>query len=414
MSTSPLDSTRLEREFVGAVYYEPELLDAQHTQPADFHDRAAATVLRGQMALREAGEQIDPVSVREWVLASGETWTDFEADHDVIWTPRAADRLAGMAEMRRTRDALKRALALSEAGNVSGTRAAVLDLTAAQDTHQAGQSVSLGDEAVRAAESVLDPDTTPRIYLGLDCLYNAIGGAGPGDMVVIGADTGIGKSSLALSMALGMAPRTPVGIVSCEDGPAIWGARAAARFTGVSSLRMLTGTKDPQDLSRLANLVAHPQAPAIGLECQIGKPEVDVLGAMRRLARMGAKVIFVDYLQTILSSDTHAQRKDQVRVIAARLKGQAASLGVLLVLVSQLSRPAKGDPKREPGKHDLKESGDIENAAEVIILLWPGEADNVLNMKIDKCKWGCRQPLHTLYRDKSGSLVEYEEARVVA
>ncbi len=407
--SSPLNSTRLEREFASAVYFEPHLLDGLRISPDEFSDPDAATVVRGQLACREAGEMVEPISVRLRVEASGGKYPEtVDYTPDSVWTDRAWRALHGKAELRRTRAALKLALESCESGSVDGTRGHCEALGEARDASGEAGPVPLMEAGRRAAESALSAEATQRVNLGLPGVNNAVGGAGVGDMIVIGADTGVGKSSLALAMALGMEKHHVVGIVSCEDGEGVWGSRAAGSVTGVSSLRMVTGMarESTDDSRRLAAFVAKTPEKRIFIDFKIGRPTSDVLASIRRLARLGAKVIFVDYLQAILSETPSSPRKDQVRDIQVRLKGQTHALGVTLVLLSQLSRPAKGNENREPGKHDLKDCGDIENASEIILLLWPSPQGGVINLKVEKSKWGTRLKNHVLHRAKSGALVE--------
>jgi replicative DNA helicase len=154
----------------------------------------------------------------------------------------------------------------------------------------------------------------------------------------------------------------------------------------------------------------------VHLEIQIGKNETEICAAMRRLVhRHGARVVFVDYIQTILSSHPNAPRRDQVRDMAARLKGQAAALEVPLVLVSQLSRPEIGLQVREPTIHSLKETGDLENSAEIILLLWRPDAKDhsAISVKIGKSKWGARKRLFQFVRDRAGVLAERTNVQLV-
>ncbi len=414
MTTDRLDTSLLERELLMSVIGHPDTLDDLRVGVEDFQDAAAAAVFESLLWLHAQGETVNNLTVRDAVQAAGKPcpqWVDEPA-----WVRFTDTKLAefhGRVELRRTRKAAYDLVRLCDGGNVDSVRLAAAEIAGLQDAHQVGgRPRSLGELAVEAAQAGLDHEKARTLHLGLGFLQTATGGMLPGNMVVVGADTGVGKSSAALVMALGMAPHHPVGIVSCEDAADIWGARAAATMTGVSSMRIITGScRDSfDDSQQLSALVKDPKRPAIAVDCQIGKSEMDVMTSMRRMARMGAKVLFVDYVQAIICSNKRAQRNDQVREIAARLKGQAATLGCGLVLLSQLRRPADGNKVREPSMHDLKETGDLENASDLIVLLWrPDPAlPREIMVKLEKGKWGVEKRLHSMKRDKSGTLREID------
>jgi replicative DNA helicase len=142
----------------------------------------------------------------------------------------------------------------------------------------------------------------------------------------------------------------------------------------------------------------------------IGGNEIDVMAAMSRCAMRGAKIVVVDYVQTIDSSKRQQDRRNEIRWLCARLKAHAQRLNVHLVLLSQLSRPPKDDPFREPTKHDLKEAGDIENAAEYVLVLWRECDDDFapVRIKLAKSKMGnvgCEWQMH---RDAGARFVEVD------
>lgn len=265
-----------------------------------------------------------------------------------------------------------------------------------------------------AVQDVFDRDTQRApVPFGIDHLDEQLASLDPGTMMVVGAATGVGKSSTCLAMAMGQAGlNVPVGIVSLEDARRIWGARAAGKWSGISPLRMRQKSGPdklkPDDYAKLGQLPEHCPDPPVYIEDPIGGSEDDVCAAMRRLVhRHGVRVLYVDYVQAIRSTSQSSGRHHQVREIASRLKAQAYALGVPLVLVSQIRRREQGS-QAEPNMHDLKESGDLENGAEIILLLWLPDSKrrDFVAGKVEKSKWGCSKPLLSLVRGPDGSLRE--------
>lgn len=242
---------------------------------------------------------------------------------------------------------------------------------------------------------------------GFSRLDDAIGGMPPGTMHVIGGRTGSGKSSLMLAMALRQhGSNQRVGIVSCEDAEQVWGTRLIQSFRDVSFKAL---SKLPPDAATIGEcVVAVEQARALGIHFsfQIAKPIRSVLAAVHALVtREGCNVIMVDYLQAIKATgqDRYIARTDA----AQDLKGMCHELGVPLVIASQLKRATDGSFK-PPTNNDLKDSGDIENMAESILLMWPksDEENAAVIGKVTKVKWSPERPRFLLSRNPiSGSVV---------
>jgi replicative DNA helicase len=135
-----------------------------------------------------------------------------------------------------------------------------------------------------------------------------------------------------------------------------------------------------------------------------------VLSRMEFMVRVrGARLIAVDYLQAIAHRDAPSTRERIDRSLE-ELIAHAGRLGVPLVLASQLARPDKGNPFREPQLIDLKESGSIENRSAAVVLLWresdrPGEPTRAKVAKVKRRPAGSR---FSLVRGSDGQLAEME------
>ncbi len=385
----------------------------------------ASLVFAALLELHARGEKFGTENVRAQLISDG-TFKSVGEDYLLALANRATPAFGATAirvlqrqvELRRLSTNLMNALKCSTSGDLEATQALCDELSADALGLQAGSAMSLRQAAINAGARVVTRwevgDSQGTVAPGLNCLEFAIGNLSKGNLIVVGADTGVGKTSIALLMALQQESAVPVGIVSCEDAEDVFGERALAYWSEVSSLRMRTGLTN-QELGKLKQTLEVAPSPRIHLEFQIGKNDHDVRCAMRRLRyEHNVGIIYVDYLQAIADSERQFARKDQVREVLSRIKGQAEALGVPVVVMSQMSRPQKGAVFRQPTKHDLKESGDIENSAEVILLLWLDEesdekdkaedAPDVVWLKIDKCKWGMQKKLFRFERTDYGGL----------
>lgn len=311
-----------------------------------------------------------------------------------------ADHLRVLARQRRKYEALSRAVAALANGNEEAADEHALAVASEQTEQRTGEYME-ASEAVRAAANEeqlarLEGHNRRTGFLTID---RAIGNLRAKTMTVVGGTTGSGKSSLMLSMAINQARRgMHVGIVSAEDPEAVWGERLYSHLTD-ESIADVSDMKVDAAASMAGELPLH-------FALELGRPLKDVLRAVRHLVRkFGCQVIYVDYLQAV-HDPQKTDRRNFVSNAAARIKAQCQELGATLVLASQLSRPSKEKPFGEVFTSDLKESGDIENMAEIVMLLWKnGDKDTSLTLgKVAKVKWSAARPRFQIQRNGCGAV----------
>lgn len=304
------------------------------------------------------------------------------------------ERLVELRRLRAVTAAATTVLLAAERGDLQAALGALGEAqTTALDGNrvQAHEGFEMGQRQLERLQQ--RRHATALVHPGFEYLELATGSLPLGGMTVLGGGTNVGKSSFALELMAKAAERSVVsGYVSCEDPEPIVSARLVSVYSGLSSRKLMTGAIADHEWPRLG--AAHePMREMRGrmwFAFAVGGSDVDVCAAMSRCAMQGAKIVIVDYVQAVESSKRQQDRRNEIRWLAARLKAHAQRLNVHLVLVSQLSRPTKGDEAREPSKHDLKEAGDLENAADYIVLLWREREDDFaeLRAKLAKSKLG--------------------------
>lgn len=215
-----------------------------------------------------------------------------------------------------------------------------------------------------------------KIDQGMPTLFHYIdnkGGFMDGDLNIVAGATSSGKSSFCLALALNLASQGfPVVFYSLEMPPAQLVNRIYSITSGVPSLAMATRRLSNEEFGKVLE----------GYQKTFGYPiyfdekstssymllERSIRGAV---SRIGARVVFVDYVQLV--TGTERDKRDRVSNTANSLKALAVELEVCIVLVSQLTRAQKGETPI-PRLSDLKESGDIENAADNVYLIYRPEA----------------------------------------
>lgn len=390
-----------ERGYLCAVLMDASNLDAFPLTSEDFYGAANRQIFAVSSQLRDVGEPVDTATIRH-ELARQSVLEKVGGERYLLALSEAVGlafnveatraRLRRVSALRRRREGLLHAVASCERGELEDVERLLADL--ASETNSDIDEPETMHEVCRGVFEDLGKAGERRssmVRTSLGDVDNAIGGLTAGSMTVIGADTGVGKTGTCLAMARGMALKGKrVGFVSCEDGRDVFGSRVLGDAAGVDGRMIRRGALQPYQLGKLE--AALPEIKSLSIEvCYcVGANDIEVSAAMGRLVKRGAQILIVDYLQTINGSRRQSVRREEMRAVASMLKGRAHRLRVPLVLTSQLSRPGKDQVVREPSKHDLKESGDIENMAELIIMMWrpnPDDADRV-SAKIDKSKWG--------------------------
>jgi replicative DNA helicase len=187
------------------------------------------------------------------------------------------------------------------------------------------------------------------------------GGLHKSDLVILAARPGVGKSSLAMSIAynVAMQNRAPVGIFSLEMGRDQLLQRLLATYTGIDSQRLRTGKVSTQELQTVMDAMGQLAAAPIFIDDSPGIMVNELRSKARRLqAEHGLEILIIDYLQLMSgSAKRNDNRVQEVSEISRSLKGLARELNIPVIALSQLSRAVEGRTSHVPVLADLRESG---------------------------------------------------------
>lgn len=254
-----------------------------------------------------------------------------------------------------------------------------------------------------------------RVRWGNRFLNSRIGGLPP-CQVTIGGSTSAGKSSVVLYLADSMARNgTRVGIVSIEDPDTLWGDRSLAMLEGVPSALIYTSVAlGDEALSRFLEMANQAEVDAsrlpIFIALCVGAKSSEVVDVARRMIKdKNLDILFVDYIQAA-RFDLSKERWDKaISDLSKQLKAVCLHAGIPLIATSQLKRK-----EGEPHITDLKESGDLENMSDAILLIWKeSDEPNARTIgKIGKVKWAGSGARFEVARDEGhGMVTGIEEAR---
>jgi len=197
----------------------------------------------------------------------------------------------------------------------------------------------------------------------------------PQEMIILAARPSMGKTSLALNMAEAAAfPKDKERAVGClffslEMSAEQLAMRLLTSRARVSALRLRDATLNRNDMESLANAAMEMKSGPLWIDDSGHLTIVELRAKARRVhARHNLGIIMVDYLQLISGTDNRVAREQQIAEISRGLKATSKELNVPIVVLSQLNRESEKE-KRKPRLSDLRESGSIEQDADVVLLL---------------------------------------------
>lgn len=247
------------------------------------------------------------------------------------------------------------------------------------------------------------------IATGYDDLDDALAGMQNSNMLVLAARPGIGKSTLAVNIAryVAVEQNLPVGYFSLEMSSEEIVDRILVRQANIDAWKLKTGKLDEKDFNNLSDAMGILAEAPLYIDDTPGISILEMRTKARRLlAEHGLKLIIVDYLQLARPSRRTESRVQEVTEISMGLKNLARELKVPLLALSQLSRQVEHRGTKRPNLADLRESGSIEQDADVVMFLWREDEEILeqVNLSIEKHRNG---PLRTINLFFKGNLVSF-------
>ena len=222
------------------------------------------------------------------------------------------------------------------------------------------------------AASSLEPAGMP-IMTGFPDLDEYLGGLQRADMIILGARPSMGKSSLALNMAVNAAKAGQTcGIFSLEMTREQLAMRILSSEANIDSHRLRLGLYTHNEESRIIDAIGMLSDLPVFIDDTPYQGMVEMRGKARRLAlEKGLDLLVVDYLQLVQGKQRWGQsnRVQETTEISRELKGLAGDLKVALIACSQLNRMVENRPNNRPRLSDLRDSGSIEQDADVVMFI---------------------------------------------
>ncbi|MFL6734603.1 MAG: replicative DNA helicase [Sphingomicrobium sp.] len=259
-----------------------------------------------------------------------------------------------------------------------------------------GKAKSFGDAtklAVQMAEKALNSGGhLSGITTGLDGINSKVGGLHKSDLIILAGRPGMGKTSLATNIAFAAAQRfsrdledgveapksagAPVAFFSLEMSADQLATRILAEESGISSENLRMGKISQQEFRQLARAAAELESLPLYIDDTPGLTIAALRARARRLKRQkGIGCVVVDYLQLLQGTGRggHDNRVQEISEISRGLKQLAKELEVPVLALSQLSRAVEQREDKRPQLSDLRESGSIEQDADMVWFVYRGD-----------------------------------------
>ncbi len=225
-----------------------------------------------------------------------------------------------------------------------------------------------------------NPSDVTGVATGFADLDERTSGLQPGDLVIVAGRPSMGKTAFALNIAehVALDGKAPVAIFSMEMA----GTQLAMRLLGsvgrLDQHKLRTGKLDDNDWPRLTNALGRLNDAPVFIDESAALTAIELRARARRLHRQhkGLGLIVVDYLQLMSSTSQGENRATEISEISRSLKALAKELSVPVVALSQLNRSLEQRPNKRPVMSDLRESGAIEQDADLILFIYRDEVYN--------------------------------------
>ena len=396
----PPHSIEAEQSVLGGLLLDNQAFDrvGDILTADDFYRRDHRLIFCAISALIESGSPADVVTVSESLAKSGELDTAGGLAYLGALannTPSAANigAYAGIVRERSVlRELLRAASDISSATFQQDGRSAgeLLDFAEkrifdiSEKGHRRGEFSPISRLLSAAVDriDVLYRSTSPitGVATGFNDLDNMTSGLQPADLVIIAARPSMGKTSLAMNMAENAAVghKIPVAVFSMEMPGSQLAMRMMASLGRINAHRLRTGKLDDDDWPRLTSAVSLLNEAPIFIDDTAGLTAMELRARARRLKREhGLGLVIVDYLQLMQgSAEGDENRATEISNITRALKGLAKELHVPVIAMSQLNRSVEQRQDKRPVMSDLRESGAIEQDADVILFIYRDEVYN--------------------------------------
>ncbi len=415
---TPPHSIEAEQAVIGAIFLVPDAMSSasEFLIPQDFYRPSHQRIFQVMMQLSDRGEPIDLLTVTNALNSS-----------------KLLEEVGGVSYLTELADAVPTAANISYYTKIVEEKSVLRRLIrTATDivTESFSREDEIEDVLSEAEKNILDvsnrqnanafkniKDVLIDVYDNIEQLHEQTGdvtgiptgfkdldhitsGFQRNDLIIVAARPSVGKTAFALNVAQNVAIKTDenVAIFSLEMGADQLVSRMLCAEGNIDAQRLRTGNLETEDWTKLTMAMGSLSNAGIFIDDSPGIRVNEIRSKCRRLKQEhGLGMILIDYLQLIQGSGANAKenRQQEVSEISRSLKGLARELEVPVIALSQLSRGVEQRQDKRPMMSDLRESGSIEQDADIVGFLYrddyydkESEKQNIIEIIIAKQRNG--------------------------
>jgi replicative DNA helicase len=442
---TPPHNIEAEQSVIGAIFLEPEAFTtaSEILVPEDFYRAGHQRIFAAMMKLADQGEPIDVVTVTSYL----NDLKQLEEAGGVTYLTQVAESVPTAANIEHysrivEEKALLRRLIRSATDIVTSSyeredrvedvineaEKSILEVAGEKNS---GAFKNIKDVLIEVYDNIeqlhnqtSDVTGIPTGYRDLDRITS---GFQRNDLIIIAARPSVGKTAFALNVAQNVAVNTEetVAIFSLEMGAEQLVQRMLCAEGNIDSQRLRNGQLQPDDWGKLTMAMGSLSNAGIFIDDSPGIRVSEIRSKCRRLKQEhGLGMIMIDYLQLIQGSPSSSEnRQQEVSEISRALKGLARELNVPLIALSQLSRGVESRQDKRPMMSDLRESGSIEQDADIVGFLYRDDyydeetdKQNIIEIIISKQRNGPTGTVELAFKKEYNKFVDldhrYEESDI--
>ncbi|MCA9196060.1 MAG: replicative DNA helicase [Planctomycetales bacterium] len=391
LDRKPPCNIEAEMAVLGSILLRPDVCDevVMILRPDDFYDEAHKILFTQMLKMHDAGKKIDVTLLVDEMKRSG----DIDRIGGLSYLAEIGNSVATAAHAEHyahivRQDSTCRALInssteiLKEAYESEDDATALLSRAEQRifSILERGNSTAVHDmrSMLHSAMERIDARLKGEhlaggVETGFVEFDNMTGGLHGSELVILAARPSMGKTALAMNIAenVVLRERQPVLFISLEMAAIELADRMLCSVAEVNGSRLRNGTISNEDRKRLVETAAEMSDAPLYVDDSPSRTVSEIAAAARRIKRREGNIglIVIDYLQLIEPDNSSDPRQEQVAKMARRLKGMAREIDVPVLCLAQLNRQAEASKENRPRLSHLRESGAIEQDADVVMFV---------------------------------------------
>ena len=391
---TPPASMEAEQSVLGAMLLDQNcvLIAVEKLKEEDFYSNQHKKIYNAMYDLASMNKPVDIVTVSE-KMGEGEALSSEE----ILYLTSLTESVPSLSNIEHYIDILKEkaklrklisvAASIADMGYTSeGTASQIINI-ASDEIYKIENAATtntlqpLKDALVLGYQSIAKASNSKNGLMGVSTGFNLmdkkLSGLQPSQLIVVAGRPGMGKTSFALNIAEHVATKEgkAVAMFSLEMSREQLGLRLLCSTSGVNSQSARTGDLSEQDFYAIADAMGPLSAAPIYIDDTAVIGPTEIIAKVKRLQRTISQeigLVIIDYLQLMQGSGTfrNENRQQEISNITRNLKVAAKEIGVPIMLLSQLSRATEKRENKRPMLSDLRESGAIEQDADVVMFIY--------------------------------------------